>query len=92
MRVGVRLGEVKNGRFEPNHSLAVALKKEAFKNAVDLAETDGRVEKYLRGETFEAEIQNGWCAVCVAGYPLGWGKAVNGTVKNHFPKGLRKMQ
>ena len=92
LRVGVRLGEVKNGRFEPNHSLAVALKKEAFKNAVDLAETDGRVEKYLRGETFEAEIQNGWCAVCLAGYPLGWGKAVNGTVKNHFPKGLRKMQ
>ena len=92
LRVGIRLGEVKNGRFEPNHSLAVALKKEAFKNTVDLSETDERVEKYLRGETFEADIKNGWCAVCVAGYPLGWGKAVNGVIKNHYPKGLRKMQ
>jgi NOL1/NOP2/fmu family ribosome biogenesis protein len=49
------------------------------------------VEKYLRGETLEAEIDNGWCLVCVCGLPLGLGKAVNGTVKNHFPKGLRKL-
>ncbi|MBQ8323090.1 MAG: RsmF rRNA methyltransferase first C-terminal domain-containing protein [Clostridia bacterium] len=92
LRVGIRLGEVKNGRFEPNHSLAVCINKEEFKNAVDLSQTDERVEKYLRGETFEAEGKNGWCAVCAEGYPLGWGKAVNGTIKNHFPKGLRKMQ
>ena len=91
LRVGIRLGEVKNGRFEPNHSLALALKKEEFKNIVDFAETDSRVEKYLRGETVEGEIKNGWCAVCVEGYPLGWGKAVNGVIKNHYPKGLRKL-
>ena len=91
LRVGMRLGEVKNGRFEPNHSLALALKKEEFKNTVDFAETDSRVEKYLRGETVEGEIKNGWCAVCVEGYPLGWGKAVNGVIKNHYPKGLRKL-
>ena len=91
LRVGIRLGEVKNGRFEPNHSLALALKKEEFKNTVDFAETDSRVEKYLRGETVEGEIKNGWCAVCVEGYPLGWGKAVNGVIKNHYPKGLRKL-
>ena len=90
LRVGVRLGEVKNGRFEPNHSLAVCAKKEEVRIAVDLQESDERVEKYLRGETIEAEVKNGWCIVCVEGYPLGLGKAVNGTVKNHFPKGLRK--
>jgi NOL1/NOP2/fmu family ribosome biogenesis protein len=52
---------------------------------------DGRVEKYLRGETIDGDIANGWCLVCVCGLPLGLGKAVNGTIKNHFPKGLRKM-
>ena len=91
LRVGVRLGEVKNGRFEPSHSLALCVKKEECKNALDLLETDARLEKYLRGETIEEEkICNGWCVVCVHGYPLGLGKAVNGTVKNHYPKGLRR--
>ena len=90
LRVGVRLGEVKNGRFEPNHSLAMCVKKEECKIALDLPQTDTRVEKYLRGETVEGELQDGWCVVCIEGYPLGLGKAVNGTVKNHLPKGLRK--
>ena len=89
LRVGVRLGEVKNGRFEPNHSLAMCLKKEEVLRAVDLSQTDERVGKYLRGETFEADVKNGWCMVCIEGFPLGFGKAVNGTIKNHLPKGLR---
>ena len=93
LRVGVRLGEVRNGRFEPSHSLAACAKKEECKNVVDLMETDVRVQKYLRGETLEAEgAKNGWCLVCVEGLPLGLGKAVNGTIKNHLPKGLRKAE
>ncbi|MBE7085182.1 MAG: hypothetical protein E7368_03915 [Clostridiales bacterium] len=91
LRVGVRLGEVKNGRFEPNHSLAMCLKKEECKNVVEFSSTDTRVDKYLHGETVEAETENGWCLVCVEGYPIGWGKAVNGVIKNHLPKGLRRI-
>ncbi len=92
LRVGVRLGEVKNGRFEPSHSLALCVNKEECKNVLDLSQTDPRLEKYLRGETVGDEsVRNGWCVVCVHGYPLGLGKAVNGTVKNHYPKGLRKL-
>lgn len=90
LRVGVRLGEVKNGRFEPSHSLAMCVSKGECCNALDLALDDERLEKYLRGETLEADVANGWCIVCVAGYPLGLGKAVNGVVKNHLPKGLRR--
>ncbi len=89
LRAGLRLGEVKNGRFEPSHSLALATKKENWINAVDLPENDSRLEKYLRGETLETNLKNGWCAVCVAGFTIGLGKAVNGVVKNHIPKGLR---
>ena len=87
LRVGVRLGEVKNGRFEPNHSLAMALKKIECKNVVEL--TGANVDKYLRGETVESDSVSSWCLVCVDGYPLGLGKASNGVVKNHLPKGLR---
>ena len=91
LRAGVRLGEVKNGRFEPSHSLALATTKNEWKNAVDLSSTDPRLEKYLHGETIEeATVKNGWCIVCVAGFPIGLGKAVDGVVKNHIPKGLRK--
>lgn len=92
LRVGIRLGEVKNGRFEPSHSLAVCVKKEECVNVLDLSITDGRVEKYLRGETLERDGKNGWCVVCVEGYSLGLGKTVNGIVKNHLPKGLRKVK
>ena len=91
LRVGVRLGEVKNGRFEPSHSLAMCVKSGECKNALSLEESDVRLEKYLRGEAIEEEkIGNGWCVVCVHGYVVGLGKAVNGVVKNHYPKGLRK--
>ena len=92
LRVGVRLGEVKNERFEPNHSLALCAKKEECKNVLDLSIEDMRVEKYLRGEVIDGEIKNGWCLVCVDGLPLGLGKCVNGMIKNHLPKGLRMVK
>ena len=90
LRVGVRLGEVKNGRFEPNHSLALCISAGECTNALQLKEDDERVEKYLRGETVECTLKNGWCVVCIEDFPLGLGKVVNGTIKNHLPKGLRK--
>ncbi len=92
LRVGVRLGEVKNDRFEPSHSLAACVKKEECRRVVDLEITDARVEAYLRGEVIDVDGENGWCIVCVEGYPLGLGKRVDGRVKNHFPKGLRKVK
>ena len=91
LRVGVRLGEVKNGRFEPCHALAMCTKTDECKNVLDLSAGDARVEKYLRGGTLDCDLPNGWCLVCIDGYPLGLGKAVGGTLKNHLPKGLRKV-
>ncbi len=90
LRVGVRLGEVKNGRFEPSHALAACVKAEECRRVLHLSVEDSRVEKYLRGETVDGDLDNGWCVVAVEGYPMGLGKAVNGVVKNHYPKGLRK--
>lgn len=89
LRVGLKLGEVKNGRFEPSHALAMAVKKEECNGAVELCGEN--VEKFLRGESVEADGKKGWRAVCVDGYPVGMGKCVDGTVKNHIPKGVRKI-
>lgn len=90
LRAGVRLGEVKNGRFEPSHSLALCVKAENCQRVIDLEVDDPRLEKYFKGETLEEDILGGWCVICVHGYPVGLGKAVNGIIKNHYPKGLRR--
>jgi NOL1/NOP2/fmu family ribosome biogenesis protein len=34
----------------------------------------------------------GWTLVVWNGWPLGWGRGVSGTLKNHYPKGLRTMR
>ncbi len=90
LRVGVRLGEVRGERFEPSHSLALCIDPRACRNVLDLPPNDGRVEKYLCGEVIDGDCQRGWCLVCVAGYPLGLGKCVDGAIKNHLPKALRR--
>ena len=90
LRVGVHLGEMKNGRFEPSQALALSAKAEECKNTVRLTLGDARTEKYLRGETIDDEGENGWCVVCVENCTLGFGKRVQGTVKNHLPKAVRK--
>ena len=89
LRVGLRLGEVVNGRFEPSHSLAMALKVNECNRVVSLRADDSRLEKFLQGEQIQADVENGWLIVCVDEFPIGLGKGVNGVVKNHIPKALR---
>lgn len=90
LRPGLHLGTLKKNRFEPAHALALSLKSEEVSLAEDLTLESGLAEKYLRGETFETKGKNGFCLISVEGYSLGWGKATNGIMKNHYPKGLRK--
>lgn len=94
LRNGLYLGEVKKDRFEPSQSLAMALAMEEYKAVINLSWEDERLKHYLRGETIEisdeeCEKQKGWQLVCVNGYPLGWGKLVNGLLKNKYHAGWR---
>lgn len=94
VRNGLYLGEMKKDRFEPSQAFAMALKKEEYASTVDFAAEDVRVMKYLKGETVETDDlvstgQKGWQLVCVDGYPLGWGKLANGTLKNKYLAGWR---
>lgn len=94
-RAGLHIGEFKKQRFEPSHSLALALKLNDAKNVVKLTWDDPQTTGFFNGQSVmlsdeqAAECKKGWALVCVDGYTAGWGK-VNGTqVKNHYPKGLR---
>lgn len=86
LRAGVRLGEINKGRFTPDHSLAMCLK---INQAKYINVDESTAINYLKGLTFNCGQNSGWRLVACAGYPLGWCKAVDGTAKNHLPKGLR---
>ncbi len=93
LRQGLFLGEIKKNRFEPSEALAMYLKKGWFDNEVDLKADDERVIKYLKGETIEISenVENGYVLVLVDGFPLGWAKNNNGTLKNKYLAGWRMM-
>ena len=94
-RAGLHIGEFKKQRFEPSHSLALALKISEAKNVVKLTCDNPQTIGFFNGQSVmlsdeqAAECKKGWALVCVDGYPAGWGKVNGAQVKNHYPKGLR---
>ncbi|MCO7175322.1 RsmF rRNA methyltransferase first C-terminal domain-containing protein [Sporolactobacillus kofuensis] len=91
IRFGLHLGEQKKNRFEPNHALALALPSSAFQQQLALHYTENQWDSYLRGETLPlTDNIKGWTVVTIDGFPLGWGKAAGGILKNFYPKGLRR--
>ena len=87
LRPGLELGEVKKGRFEPAHALALWLKEVT---AVQDFSADGNeIKAYLHGDVVSSQ-KRGWCLVTVDGYSIGWGKGDGKVLKNHYPKGLRR--
>ncbi len=100
VRCGIHVGSFRKGRFEPAHALALALpclmglSADDFTVAAEISHGDA--ERYIRGETLPASGgKKGWMPVilCENGgcYPLGWCKSDGRTLKNHYPKGLRRV-
>lgn len=90
LRAGLNLGTFLKNRFEPSHSLAMALKPNEVKNHVNLSIKDETIYKYINGETFEYSGTKGWYLITVEGISIGFGKLSGDIMKNHYPKGLRK--
>ena len=90
LRAGLHLGTLKKNRFEPSHALALALKKEEAKRSLELG-TEENARAYLGGMTLQHEGEKGWYLMTYNGYSIGWGKLAGQVVKNHYPKGLRKV-
>lgn len=95
LRTGLYLGDVEKKRFEPSQAFAMCLKKEDWKYCLDFSVDDERVIRYLKGETLDVEDlltgneKNGWYLICVNGFSLGWGKLVNGSLRNKYYAGWR---
>lgn len=89
LRNGLYLGEFKKNRFEPSQSWAMALSADLCSQCICLPRGDERIDRYLRGETISAgeeggNQKNGWKLICVDKFSLGWGKLLNGVIKNKF--------
>lgn len=89
LRMGIHLGEVKFGRFIPNH--AFALSQKAPPSFARIGVDQGEMEAFIQGQTIPCdEGYKGWVLMTYEGIDAAWGKASQGMIKNHYPKGLRK--
>ena len=86
LRAGVQTAILKGKTFFPCHHLFTATPVERFVHTVVV--DDMSAKTFLSGEMISAEGK-GYTAVIWNGLCLGFGKAVQGKLKNHFPKGLR---
>ena len=88
LRPGLELGTVKKGRFEPAHALALWLK--TCKTMQDFPADSKEMADYLHGNVVPSQVR-GWTLVTADGYSIGWGKGDGRVLKNHYPKGLRRL-
>jgi 16S rRNA C967 or C1407 C5-methylase (RsmB/RsmF family)/NOL1/NOP2/fmu family ribosome biogenesis protein len=89
VRPGLLLGRMRPGRFEPAHALGMAAGPGLERRGREL--DDAEAAAWVQGGTLGHDGPDGWTLVRWSGWPLGWGRAVGGTLKNHYPKGLRTM-
>ena len=87
INAGVVVGEIVKGRFEPNHNLITCF-GDRFKRCLEIDLDDSH--KFLKGDILNCG-QDGYVVVKFGGVVLGFGKASNGQLKNHYPKGLRNV-
>ncbi len=94
IRPGIELVTRRKDRFEPAHSLAMSLRPDEVQNVCDV--TFDNAVRYLMGETVSTcnnicnNIFGSWTLMTINGISFSWGKKVGETIKNHYPKGLRR--
>ena len=90
---GATLGELRKDRIVPHHHFFMAYGTQMRSTCI-LEATDDRVARYLAGEEIEVSTERkGYTSVLLRlgeeTVSLGGGKAVQGRLKNYYPKGLR---
>ena len=87
---GLKLMKRGRSHIEPAHSLAMAGGIKCVRE-IDLDQASARA--FARGEAVNCSGDlRGWTLVKFKNLPLGWGKAVDGMLKNHVPSGIRLRQ
>ena len=90
LRAGVLIGEIRGNRLEPAHALFMACSPKQVQRCADYPFDSPQLAAFLRGEEVSVEEHwKGYAAVSVEGVVTGFGKASQGRLKNHYPKGLR---
>ena len=86
MRNGLKVCEITKNNITPDYALSHYLDSH---NSIELTET--QKDLYLHGETFsiDKKLNNGFYVVSYNHINLGFVKYIDGTLKNHYPKGLR---
>lgn len=94
LNLGVEVGSPVKGRLKPSHAIFMAESSKGSccftaKNRIILDYHSPQIKQFLSGNTLSIESTlSGFMPVTVDGFPVGFGKAVDGTLKNHLPKGL----
>ncbi len=93
LRIGLPLVRMAQRHIVPTHTLAMALRAEDALHPLRFAYGDPAVLAYLKGESIAPPpgAPSGWTLVTMAGAGIGWGKISDGILKNHYPKGLRRV-
>ena len=85
LRAGLHLGEVRGKIAIPDHATAVSI----YPPEIGTLDIDAENAcRYMAGETICADAE-GWIMIRYKGLILGWGKGSGGSIRNHYPKGLR---
>ena len=86
LSIGCVIGNAQKNIFKINHNF-YHIYGDLFYNKHELTITE--IHKYLKGEELDIDTKNGIYVITHQGIYLGGGKAVNGRLKNYYPKELR---
>ena len=86
IRAGLQIAEIRGKNLIPDHAAALCFAEYGLQCAELDADT---AQRYIAGEEIPGEAK-GWVILKYRGIAVGWGKGSSGTIKNHYPKGLRK--
>lgn len=89
---GTPVAQVCKNRLEPTHAAFAAATAADCRTLWSLSPEDPLLTAFLHGEAVPCpESFSGWTAVAADTAVAGFGKAVNGVLKNRYPKGLRLL-
>ena len=92
LRHGLLVGELAKNRFEPAHALFMCGRYKP-RRVLSLHAKEESARRFLHGEQIEAAgLSAGFAGVQIDGVPCGFGKVVDGLLKNRYPKGLRLLR
>ena len=88
--LGVKVCDLVSKTIQPFHNLFTAFGNEIGK-FVNVKSSSAEALKYLRGETLETSLSDGYGVVFIDGCAVGGFKMSKGKFKNYYPKGLRNF-